>query len=195
MLLAVEDPLSEVVARKLLAATCPEDPVSLVLGLKGKGYLRNKAESLNRAAKGSPVFLLADLDSPRLCPSDLIRSWLKSPLHPSFFFRVAVMEVESWIMADRRSFAEFLAIPEERIPLSTDSIPNTKEFLISLARLSRSSRMRDDLVPTPGGTRRVGPAYNPRLASYVVKIWNPVAAAAVSGSLRRTMDRLGERCP
>jgi hypothetical protein len=192
MLLAVEDPLSEAVVRKTLATVYPQSPITLCLGLKGKGYLKTKAENLNKAARGYPVFLLTDLDDPRSCPAGLIRSWLRSPKHPNLLFRVAVMEVESWMMADRQSFAKFLSIPQERIPLDTDLIPRPKEFVVSLARLSRSSRVRDDLVPARGGTSRVGPAYNLRLASYVGRIWNPEAAATASGSLRRTLDRLKE---
>jgi len=192
MLLAVEDPLSEAVARRVLGAVFVHSSIALCLGLKGKGYLKKKAENLNKAAKGSPVFLLADQDSPKSCPADLIRSWLRSPRHPNLFFRVAVMEVESWVMADRESFANFLSIPRERIPSDTDAILQPKEFLVSLARRSKSRRLREDLIPAPGATSIVGPAYNPQLTFYVKQLWNPEAAATVSGSLRRAIQRLGE---
>lgn len=190
MLLAVEDPLSEAVARRILASVSPRREVSLCLGLKGKDYLRQKAEKLNQTAKGSPVFLLTDLDNPKDCPPGLIKSWLKSTKQPNFLFRVAVMEVESWIMADRESFANFLSVPPERVPSNTDSIPKPKEYLVSLARQSKSSRLREDLVPAPGGTNKVGPAYNLQLASFVTKTWSPESAAKVSHSLRRALDRL-----
>lgn len=192
MLLAVEDPLSEAVARKILATVSPRREVSLCLGLKGKDYLRQKAENLNQASKGSPVFLLTDLDNPKDCPAGLIKTWLKSAKQPNLLFRVAVMEVESWIMADGEAFADFLSVPSERVPFDTDSIPRPKEFLISLARQSRSSRLRGDLVPAPGGTNKVGPAYNPRLASFVTQAWSPESAAKVSHSLRRALNRLRE---
>jgi hypothetical protein len=189
MLLAVEDPLSEAVARKVFATVAPR-PISLCIGLKGKSYLEKKAENLNKAAKGSPVFLLTDLDDLRSCPADLIRSWLKGPRNPSLFFRVAVVAVESWLMADREAFAKFLSIPETRIPFDTDALPRPKDFLVSLARLSSSSRLREDLVPAPGATSKVGPGYNLQLTSFVARIWNPEAAASVSESLRRTLNRL-----
>ena len=195
MLLAVEDPLSEVVARRILASVSPRREVSLCLGLKGKDYLRQKAENLNQASKGSPVFLLTDLDDPKDCPAGLIRSWLKTTRQPNFILRVAVMEVESWIMADREGFARFLSVLPERIPFDTDSIPRPKEFLVSLARQSRSSRLREDLVPVAGGTSKVGPAYNLQLASFVTQSWNPEAAAKVSHSLRRALHRAKELSP
>lgn len=192
MLLAVEDPLSEAVARKVFATVAPRSPITLCIGLKGKSYLEKKAENLNKAAKGSPVFLLTDLDDLRSCPADLISSWLRGPRNPGLFFRVAVVTVESWLMADREAFAKFLAIPETRIPLNTDALPRPKEFLVSLARLSSSSRLREDLVPAQGATSKVGPGYNLQLTSFVAGIWNPESAASVSESLRRTLSRLRE---
>lgn len=192
MLVAIEDALSEAVVRKTFAAVYEESPITLFLGLRGNSYLRKKADSFNQTSKGSPVFLLTDQDDSNSCPPSLIESWLKGPRHPNFLFRVAVMEVESWVMADRESFAKFLSIPQERIPINTDSIPRPKEFLVSLARLSSSSRLREDLVPMPGATSKVGPAYNPQLTAYVARSWNPEAAAVVSGSLRRTLRRLRE---
>ena len=69
------------------------------------------------------IFLLTDLNSSEDCPPGLIHSWIKGSINPRFFFRVAVMEVESWLMADRTGFASFLSIPIHRIPFSTDDIP------------------------------------------------------------------------
>jgi hypothetical protein len=192
MLLAVEDPLSEAVVRKIFAVTCSRSSITQMLPVRGSSYLKEKAESLNKAARGFPVFLLADQDDPRTCPAGLIASCLKSPQHPSFLFRVAVMAVESWVMADRKAFSRFLSIPLERVPGDTDAVLRPKELLISLARLSKSSRLREDLVPAPGGTSKVGPAYNARLTDFVRGSWNPEAAAEVSESLRRALSRLKE---
>ena len=89
--------------------------------------------------------VLTDLDSPRDCPPGLVYSWIKGPLNPRFLFRVAVMEVESWVMADRAGFAAFLSIPLHRIPSPTDDILNPKEFLVSLARKSQKKRVREAL--------------------------------------------------
>lgn len=187
-ILVVEDTLSEAVSVKLL-----EDLGILVsqrLGLQGKGYLQRKAQSLNQTSKGFPVFMLTDQDTPSQCPAQLIRSWLRGEQHPHFFLRVAVMEVESWVMADRRGFANFLSIPLHRIPQDTDAIPQSKEFLVSLARLSRRTRLREEIVPTPVSTSKVGPGYNSRLGEFVRDHWNIQSAASVSSSLRRTLVRL-----
>ena len=187
-ILAVEDKLSEAVSIKIL-----EDlgiGISQQLGLKGKGYLEKKAQSLNQTAKVIPVFMLTDLDSPSQCPPQLVQSWIKGEQNPKFFLRVAVMEVESWIMADRKGFADFLSIPIHRIPQDTDAIPQAKEFLVSLARLSKKTRLREDIVPLPGATSKVGPRYNSSLWEFVRVRWDIQFAASASMSLKRTLERL-----
>ena len=161
IILAVEDVLGEAVSVRILANL--GIAVTQRLGLKGKGYLREKAQSLNQTARGFAVFMLTDRDSPNPCPPQLVRSWIKGPRHPHFFLRVAVMEVESWMMADREGMAGFLSVPLNRIPLDTDALTHPKEFLVSLARSSNKARLRADLVPKPGATSKVGPGYNPRL--------------------------------
>lgn len=188
VILAVEDALSEAVSLRILMSL--GITVGQRLGLRGKGYLQNKAQSLNRTARGLAVFMLADQDSRSQCPPQLIASWIKGPRHPHFLLRVAVMEIESWVMADRRGIARFLAIPSNKIPNDTDALPRPKEFLVGLARSSRKTRLRADMVPEPGAASSVGPGYNSRLAEFVRKDWNIKGASAVSQSLNRTLARL-----
>lgn len=188
MILAVEDRLSEAVSIKLL--TSFDIPVSQVLGLQGQDYLKRKAPNLNLTAKGFPVFMLTDQDNPERCPPRLLKSWLSGPQHPDFLLRVAVMEVESWVLADRGGVATLLSIPLHRIPEKTDEIPHPKEFLVALARLSRRTDVREELVPRSGATSKVGPGYNLRLGEFVQTRWNIQRASAASASLRRTVARL-----
>ncbi|MDE0012320.1 MAG: hypothetical protein OXU36_14310 [Candidatus Poribacteria bacterium] len=190
VVLAVEDRLSDAVATKILEKFDVE--IVKRIGYKGKSDLERKTLELNRAANGITVFMLMDLDSPRDCPPRLIQSWVKGTLNPRFFFRVAVMEVESWIMADRIGFAAFLSIPSHQIPSPTDDILNPKEFLVSLARRSRKKTVREALVPMPNANLSVGIAYNTLLSEFVRDYWNLERAATVSPSLKRTLDRLNQ---
>lgn len=135
VILAVEDELSEAISTKILNSFGIE--IRIVLREGGNAYLQQKAPELNRSASGMDIFLLTDLNSSENCPLGLISSWIKGTLNPRFFFRVAVMEVESWLMADRIGFANFLSIPIHRIPFPTDDILNPKEYLVSLARRSK----------------------------------------------------------
>lgn len=140
------------------------------------------------------VFLmLTDLDSPKICPPSLIKSWVKGQLSRWFFLRVAVMEVESWILADRESVVSFLAIPINHIPSNTDEITNPKEFFASLARRSRKTRLRIALVPAQKDrSAKTGDEYTPLLSQFVRDHWDIERAATVSLSLKRTLERLSQ---
>ena len=110
---------------------CKESQTLIKASLTSKGEPTNSTDQ-----RSGPlyVFMFTDLDSPQTCVPELIQSWVKAPLNPGFFLRVAVMEIESWIMADRRALATFLSIPVNRIPNTPDDILQPKEFLVSLAR-------------------------------------------------------------
>ena len=190
VILAVEDELSESVSTQILG----HFDIKIWYTIRGKGNvsLRQKAPELNRSANGAAIFLLTDLDTPRECPPGLIRSWVRSTLNPRFFFRVAVMEVESWVMADRIGFADFLSVPLHRIPSPTDNILNPKEFLLSLARKSKKKAVREALVPAQDATLRVGDEYNTLLSEFVQEHWDLERAATASPSLKQTLDRISQ---
>jgi hypothetical protein len=190
MIAAVEDVLSEAVVRRIVTVVRPDLSISTVMRKNGHGYIRSRIRELNRTAGTIPVVIVIDLDSPVACIPNVLRDWMPFPRASNLFFRIAVMEIESWVMGDRDAFAEFLSIPLDRIPTNPDAILQPKEHVVSLARRSRRKDIRADLVPLGGDTRIVGPAYNPRLTAFVADTWSPIAAAKTSPSLRRALDRL-----
>lgn len=96
--------------------------------------------------------------------------------------------------ADRQAVSEFLSIPTNRIPQNTDEIANPKEFLVSLARRSKNTRLQEALVPAQNDkSSKTGNEYNPQLSQFVREHWNLERAAAVSPSLKRTLDRLSQK--
>ncbi|MCW7070802.1 MAG: DUF4276 family protein [Methanophagales archaeon] len=182
--LAVEDDLSEAVLRKLLPA---KYTVGVCYKKRGFGYLKKNIRGFNNAAKGMPFLVLTDLDREE-CPPKLIKEWLSvSTQHHNLLFRVAVREVESWVLADRDHFAKFLGIKKEQVPPKVDDIAHPKKCLIDLATKSRKRRLQEDIVPTRGSTAKQGPNYNGRLISFVEKVWNPNEAMHSSPSLRRAI--------
>jgi len=188
--LAVEDSLSEVVARKLLEQTNQNYRVSQCLCNQGQGYLKSKINNFNQAAKFTPFFVLTDQD--RGCPPTLISSWLKKEASKYFIFRIAVMKIESWVMAHREAFAEFFSISLANIPQNMDELRDPKQFLVNLVKHSRSKRLRDDIIPDTGSTAKVGPDYNNRLSQFVQNKWNAFEAEVHSESLRRALFRIRE---
>ena len=189
--LAVEDVLSERVILRMLAQVRGDLTISVRLGFKGNTYLRNIARGLNKAAKGSRFILLTDLDNAESCPVTIITKWLGGDeRHPNLLFRVAVVEVEGWLLADRKAIAKFLGVPVAKLPENSDSIANPKQFLINLARSSNRSNIRDDLIPKASGTAKVGPNYNGRLAEFIEDNWSCRRARDHSDSLKRAIRRL-----
>lgn len=190
MFAAVEDLLSEAVLRRIVAVVRPDITIYQVLRRNGSGYLRMRAHELNRTAHRVPVFMLTDQDRADVCPAELIRSWLSAPPAPNLLFRVAVMEIESWIMADRAAFATFISVRADSIPEEPDEVLKPKELIVSLAKQSRRRDIREDLAPARGSTAAIGPAFNVRLTDFVSNAWNPLVAAETSPSLRKAVVRL-----
>ncbi|MCI5142242.1 MAG: hypothetical protein D3909_11105 [Candidatus Electrothrix sp. ATG1] len=188
--LAVEDYLSEAVARRLLEQVSPNYRVSQCLCKAGHGYLQSKINSFNQAAQFTPFFVLTDQD--RGCPPEKISRWLKQEASRYFVFRIAVMEVESWVMAHREAFAEFLGVSLDRVPRKPDELEDPKRSLLALAVRSRSSRLRADLIPASGSTATVGPDYNNRLSQFIQTGWDVFEAEKNSESLRRAVVRISE---
>jgi hypothetical protein len=187
--LAIEDELSEAVLRRIL--TCVQKRYSIGFAYRhgGFGYLRKTISGWNNAAKGLPFIVLTDLDE-YACPSELISDWLSVPLHPNLLFRIAVREIESWVMADNANIASFFKIANKFVPRETDKLADAKATLIDLACKSKLKGLRDAIAPKKGSTAKQGPDYNGCLVPFVQKIWDMRAAALNSPSLARTIQRL-----
>jgi len=187
--LVFEDALSTAVIGKTLAASCQRYLVGVRYNSGGFGWIKKRIYGFNNAAKGMPYFVLTDLDTSECAPV-LIRQWLGALRHPNLLFRVAVREVEAWVLGCRESFAAFLGVPENRIPSNVDGIQDPKKFVIDLARRSRKRDIRLDIVPQDGSTAKVGPNYNGRLISFVEGQWDPTVAKEHSLSLKKAMEAL-----
>jgi len=192
--LGAEDDLSEAVLRKILIESRRPFAVGTCYNRGGYGYIRKTIRGLNNAAKGTPFLVLTDLDKVQ-CPPELIRAWLPEPMHANLMFRVAVREVEAWLLADRRAFAGFLGIKQVLIPGNVDSIEDPKKCLIELAKRSLRKDLRQDIVPPAGSTRQIGPNYNGRLAFFVHQFWNVAEAGRASPSLERAVRAVANFTP
>jgi len=185
--IAVEDLLSEMVLKVLFEQSGRNFAVGACLGNKGFGYLRKKIEGFNKAAKGTPFFMLADLDRAE-CPPVLINKWLPGPKNNNLLFRIAVREVESWLLAHRKAFAGFLGIRESFIPLHPDELEDPKRVLIEMTARSRKRQLRESIIPAPGSTAKIGPDYNGALIYFVQNRWDVQEAAMRSPSLSRAFN-------
>lgn len=187
--IVVEDHLSEIVVRKLLDWSGRSYTIGITLNRGGKGYIKKNIKGFNNASQGTPFFVLTDLDMFDCAPA-LITQWLPVKQNPNLIFRIAVKEVEAWLLGDRVGLAKFLKISYDDIPQDVEKIQDPKQFIISLARKSKSSEIRKDIVPSSKSLRVQGPNYNGRLSEFVINFWDPDQASSLSDSLMRTKDIL-----
>jgi hypothetical protein len=187
--LATEDILTEAVGLKLIANFLRGFEVGLTLGKKGNSYLKSKITAYCEIAKREPVLLITDLDNTACAPL-LISSWLGHINTPNnFMFRVAVREVEAWLLADQGAIKPLLGKQHTKVPRNPDSIPNPKEFLLNLAREAPRD-VRRDLLAERDAIASQGIGYNQRLCDYVNTSWSPTHAAQRSESLCRVIRRM-----
>jgi hypothetical protein len=187
-LLAVEDEVSEIVARRMIEAYSPLQVLECY-GKKGFGYLKANISKFQQASRQIPYVVLTDLDQ-YPCATALKEDWNIVSMPRNFMFRIAVRSIESWLLADRENFAEFLGISIQKLPLNPDDEINPKRLLIELAKHSRKREIREDIVPKPKSTAKIGPNYTSRLSRFVREHWEMESAQKQSKSLQRAIFAL-----
>ncbi len=189
--LAVEDVLSESILFKLLKNYFSNKNFHIcgTYGLRGISYLKTNRKRFNNAAKGSPYILLVDLDSLSCAPL-LIIQWYPNGYHHNLLFRIAVREVESWLLAHREAFASYFGVSLNLLPHNPDNIDHPKEKLLEIVSNSRNSTLKRAILPVPGSTAKTGPDYNGTLSAFAFEYWNPDEARLVSSSLNGALVAL-----
>lgn len=189
--LAVEDELSEWVARRALSARPVAYGIEAVFTRGGVSHLKERARAFNHAARACPFLLLADLDR-HDCPPALVNAWLGCPRHPHFLLRVAVREVESWLLADEAGLCEYLGIRAHRALSNYEGLADPKLELLKIALRCSKRTMREALVWRDPASGRLaqGPDYNGALAPFVLERWNLELAQMHCQSLRRLLRAL-----
>ncbi|MCC5062667.1 DUF4276 family protein [Xanthomonas campestris] len=185
--IATEDELSEIICRKLLGEVGIKPFLELRRG--GSGYLRGRIPSFCQMAQNYPVIVLTDLDLV-VCAPRLVADWLRNQIVPqNFLLRVAVREVESWLLADGSALSSYFGV-EMRVD-SVENISDPKQFL--LEKLRRSQRaIRTSVVNVRRGQAYCGVGYNNELAGFVREAWSPERASQHSDSLSRMRRRISE---
>ena len=191
--LAAEDDLSIAVAKRLVGEYAPAAEI-VDLRVAG-GSIKSLIPSLNQIARHiMPVLAFADLDRPQSCAPDLVRELSNGlTISPDMIIRIAVMEIEAWIMADREGFAKWLSIAASIVSRDPESLNDPKRTLVNLAARSRKRALREGIAPDyVRGTHRTGASYNILLDEFVTQHWNPEAARANAPSLARTIARIAQ---
>lgn len=190
-LIVTEGALEFSVAKKILLSTGADIANLRWIDKRGKDAFWADVSKFNCASQHLDYVIgVADLEGV-VCASKLLNKHLPKAQHESrFFLRIAVRMIESWLLADRISISRFLDVSDSLIPVSPDGEQNPKQTLVNLARKSRNSVIRRDLVPKAGRSAAVGPGYLSTVSQYVEKKWDPIRASAASPSLKKTVDAL-----
>lgn len=186
-----EDVLTVEVMVRLLAVVSPEVSIHNTHVCHGIGDVRRKMDRFRNASRAVPHVILVDLDN-LPCPVEMIESWGLRRMPKSVLFRIAVREVEAWLLADSESLARYLGVPVVKIPTNPERLVDPKQTLINVARKSRSSRLAEEMVPSKKSLATIGPLYNERLSEFVKKHWRPAVARTASASLDRAIAKLAE---
>jgi len=188
--LATEDELSEQVG------FCLAEDVGLSVTpppFRGRGFgaLRKKIAGFCEMARRQPVLLITDLDQ-RSCAPALITDWMGKRRRPDdLVFRVAVREVESWLLADHEGMRELLGTKPGKLPRVPDELPDPKRELLALAQMA-SREIREALVVKKGAVASQGLGYNAVLCRWVRESWRIERAVSRSKSLSKARTRLAE---
>ena len=155
----------------------------------GKGKIKKRIKAYNNAAQHGYYFIITDLDNDYECAPLLISDWLPDIRASQLFFRVAVHEVESWLLADNENFAVFFSLSNKLVPLEPDKVIDPKGTVISLAKRSKKREIREAIVPIDNYAS-IGPEYNTKLQSFVQNYWNINSARRNSPSLNKAINSL-----
>lgn len=191
-LVATEDELSEAVAIRLLAEAGVQSEMTRLMRKNGNGYLKKRLDQCNKsAASGFKVFMLTDLDN-GACAADLVQKWFgRRSRERNFLLRVAVREVEAWLMADREAFAKFIGVSVAKVSREVEVLADPKRELLTIAK-SGKRRIRKALRSEAKSIAVQAPEYNDTLIKFVRSDWSTERASAQAQSLARARKRIAE---
>lgn len=185
--LVVEGQTDERVLTKIINTYTPGLVINTCFGKRGIAYIREKAHGFAKTASSqSPYICLIDLDRED-CPLKVIGDCLPDGGHDFFVLRVAVKEVEAWLLADAHNMARFLSAPSDKIPRYPDQCADPKRDLIDLARRHGNTKLKRNLVPDEGSSAKVGRSYGSEIDRFIIEHWDIAAAQENSPSLRRAI--------
>jgi len=138
------------VLRRLLGQANPRLTAKVCYGKRGREYLKQNIRRFSLAAAHQPFIVLPDLEQDECAPT-VLRTWLHSVAHPNLVLRIAVRAIESWLLADQDTFAEFLGVSATRT--NYPRVPDTELNPKQDGKLVVSIKGVDVYDPTTGQIR------------------------------------------
>jgi len=154
---------------------------------RGNDQIKKNVPKYKGASRVVRHIVLTDLDR-YPCPPALLDDWKVGELPPTMLLRIAVREVEAWLLSDRSGIASFLHAPVEKVPFLPEAEADPKQTLLSVVRKSRKRRLVEEMVPKPGA--HIGPLYNERMCDFALNLWQIEAALENAPNLHRSIARI-----
>ena len=126
----VEDVLSQEVLKHLLKTFGNKYHTVPIDNRGGITKIKANFQAFNNASKTCPFIILVDLDKVD-CPIALRQDWFRDGQpNPNMILRIAVREIESWLLGDAEAFAAFIGIHPSNIPIAVDELADPKQTLL-----------------------------------------------------------------
>lgn len=187
--LIAEDTLCQAIGERLIGDVLGWTFAISPINCGGVSRLLSQLDRYQTLARLYPVLCIADTD--RRCAVELLEKHRPPNLSARFLFRLAVPEIESWILADNKGFAEHFRVPESRLPRKPDELQDAKLTILRLIQKSKSKLYRDEMI-SAYDRNKLGTGYNLHLSSFVREKWAVEEAGKRSDSLARSVQRLQE---
>lgn len=188
--LLVEGPTDEMALSRVLKV-CGLDK-GVTFGRGGISKVRHMAPGLALRAAGSrtPLLVLVDLLGAEEDCVALVPDQIAPHRTPHTLVRVAVRELESWLLCDLEGVKSFFGTAGRRIPVEPESLPDPKRSFFQLALRSSRRAVRRGMVLDRSGVLVPGPDYLDLMSDFIGQHWEPERAKNCSQSLQRCMSRL-----
>ena len=193
-----EDDVTKYIARKLAYAVSNEmklkDAIIEDVGIRERGAaVKNKLQQIIRLGKKTPVVFVFDSDGD--CVVDILKQTCPEGWTDSFCaLNIAIDEGESWLLADKKGFADYFGVAGEDIPIFQKAGEVTYPCKTSLYIMkniipkSRKKEIRENMCCTERGKKPA--TYNVFWKDYIDNVWNMNEAEKMSDSLSRSINRV-----
>lgn len=183
-----EDRLTEAVLHKCISEFLPKFTILRSEVKNGRGNIQRNISAYANLSRVIPVLIGVDLDD-NTCAPQLLDSWnVSQSQQKNLLLRVAIREIEAWVLGDKKQYARFIKGQSDDITSSPDDLNDPKLFLLELARKTAPDELKADLLPVNFNKKpRIGKAYNLRMCEFVTNKWRPHVARENSPSLNRAI--------
>lgn len=184
--IAVEDQPSLTIVKKLLTEQTKFHIFSN-FPMSGCGYLKKNMRKFNELSKQYVVIVVTDTDKAIINPEEFKQRWLNVPPNNGLIFELAIIEIESWILADTSNFSKYFSTPKQDFYF-TDEITDPKQKIFNIVKKSKDKEIREAILPLKGAS--IGPAYNITIADFIRNHWDSSNAIKRSKSLEHFISIL-----